>query len=147
MKSSGREAHLGRLSQPPSSETLGVATVMLDSKRRPASTQAVSRKVEGIEPRNQVNRKDDGVKMCGSQYGHYRKGTAQREEGKSVAGSRIVFDSGLSMRTPIRHLYLRSEERNGEELMEKNEWIDIPSNVTVRISLPHDDREGGYFGV
>ena len=40
---------------------------MLDSKRRPASTQAVSRKVEGIEPRKQVNRKDDGVNMCGSQ--------------------------------------------------------------------------------
>jgi len=61
VKSSGREAHVGRLSQPPSSKTLGVATVMLDSKRRSASTQAVSRKVEGIEPRNQVNRKDDGV--------------------------------------------------------------------------------------
>ena len=53
---------------------MGVATVMLDSKRRPASTQAVSRKVEGIEPRNQVNRKDDGVKMCGSQHRHNRKG-------------------------------------------------------------------------
>ena len=91
---------------------------MLDSKRRPASTQAVSRKVEGIEPRNQVNRKDDGVRMCGSQHRHNRKGegvsassgllseeqlnavrgerprvcptTDQREEGKSVAGSRIV---------------------------------------------------------
>jgi hypothetical protein len=74
VKSSGREAHLGRLSQPPSSETLGVATVMLDSKRRPASTQAVSRKVEGIEPRNQVNRKDDGVRMHGSRYRHHRLG-------------------------------------------------------------------------
>ena len=58
VKSGGREAHVGRPSQPPSSETLGVATVMLDSKRRPASTQAVSRKVEGIEPRNQVNTVD-----------------------------------------------------------------------------------------
>jgi hypothetical protein len=58
----------------PSSETLGVATVMFGSKRRPASTQAVSRKVEGIEPRNQVNRKDDGVRMCGSQHGRHRKG-------------------------------------------------------------------------
>jgi hypothetical protein len=47
---------------------------MLDSKRRPASTQAVSRKVEGIEPRNEVNRKDDGVRMCGSQQGRHRKG-------------------------------------------------------------------------
>ena len=36
---------------------------MFDSKRRPASTQAVSRKVEGIEPRNQGYRKDDGVRM------------------------------------------------------------------------------------
>ena len=53
---------------------MGVATVVLDSKRRPVSTQAVSRKVEGIEPRNQVNRKDDGVKMCGSQDRHNRKG-------------------------------------------------------------------------
>ena len=69
VKSSGREAHVGRPSQPPSSETLGVVTVMLDSKRRPASTQAVSRKVEGIEPRNQANRKDDGVRMRGSQHG------------------------------------------------------------------------------
>ena len=74
VKSSGREAHLGRLSQPPSSETLGVATVMLDSKRRPASTQAVSRKVEGIEPRNQVKRKDDGVRMHGSPHRHHRLG-------------------------------------------------------------------------
>ena len=46
---------------------------MLDSKRRSASTQAVSRKVEGIEPRKQVNRKDDGVRMCGSQHGHQRR--------------------------------------------------------------------------
>jgi hypothetical protein len=110
----------------------------MDSKSRPASTQAVSRKVEGIEPRNQVNRKDDGVRMCGSQHGRHRKGrggirflgvgdhgmreietapatretlpllseeqlnalrgerprvcptTAQREESKTAAGSRIV---------------------------------------------------------
>ena len=31
---------------------------MFASKRRPASTRAVSRKVEGIEPRNTRNRKD-----------------------------------------------------------------------------------------
>ena len=53
---------------------MGVATVMLDSKRRPASTQAVSRKVEGIEPRKQVNRKDDGVRMHGSPHRHHRIG-------------------------------------------------------------------------
>ena len=47
---------------------------MLDSKRRPASTQAVSRKVEGIEPRSEVNGKDDGDRMYGSQHGHHRKG-------------------------------------------------------------------------
>ena len=34
---------------------------MIASKLRPASAQAVSRKVEGIEPRNQYNRKDDAV--------------------------------------------------------------------------------------
>jgi len=45
---------------------------MFNSKRRPASTQAVNRKVEGIEPRNQVYRKDDGVKMRGSQHWHNR---------------------------------------------------------------------------
>jgi len=50
VKSSGREAHLGRPSQPPSSETLGVTTVMLDSKRRPASTQAVSERLKGLSP-------------------------------------------------------------------------------------------------
>ncbi len=59
---------------------------MLDSKRRPASTEAVSRKVEGIEPRNQVNRKDDGVRMCGSQHGHHRKG----EVGFASSGSETM---------------------------------------------------------
>ena len=47
------------------------------SKRRSASTQAVSRKVEGIEPRNQVNRKDDGVRMHGSQHERHRKGEVE----------------------------------------------------------------------
>ena len=47
---------------------------MFGSKRRPARTQAVSRKVEGIEPRNKVNRKDDGVRMHGSLYRHHRYG-------------------------------------------------------------------------
>ena len=36
---------------------------MHSSKRRPASTQAVSRKVEGNEPRKQGHRKDDVVNM------------------------------------------------------------------------------------
>lgn len=35
---------------------------MFDSKRRSASTRAVSRKAEGIEPRNTRNRKDDEIK-------------------------------------------------------------------------------------
>ncbi len=35
---------------------------MFDSKRRPANTRAVSRKVEGIEPRNTRTRKDDEFK-------------------------------------------------------------------------------------
>lgn len=43
------------------------------SKRRSASTQAVSRKVEGIEPRNQYNRKDDALNFGGSQHGRRRK--------------------------------------------------------------------------
>jgi hypothetical protein len=34
---------------------------MIASKRRPASTQAVRRKVEGIELRKQYNRKDDAL--------------------------------------------------------------------------------------
>ena len=37
---------------------------MFSSKRRPASTQAVSRKVEGIEPRKQVAGKDDAVNIA-----------------------------------------------------------------------------------
>src|SRR6266849_6345801 len=37
---------------------------MIASKRRPASTQAVSREVEGIEPRNQYNRKDDAFNIA-----------------------------------------------------------------------------------
>ena len=44
------------------------------SKRRPASTQAVSRKVEGIEPRKQGHRKDDAFNNGGSQHEHNRKG-------------------------------------------------------------------------
>ena len=47
---------------------------MFVSKRRPASTQAVSRKAEGNEPRNQVYRKDDGVNLRGSQHQHNRDG-------------------------------------------------------------------------
>lgn len=35
---------------------------MVTAKRRSASTQAISRKVEGIEPRNTRNRKDDVFK-------------------------------------------------------------------------------------
>jgi hypothetical protein len=35
---------------------------MFASKRRPASTRAVSRRVEEIEPRNTHNRKDDEFK-------------------------------------------------------------------------------------
>lgn len=37
---------------------------MFSSKRRPASTQAVSRKVEGIEPRNQYRGKDDAFNIA-----------------------------------------------------------------------------------
>ena len=37
---------------------------MFGSKRRPASTQAVSRKVEGIEPRKHGHRKDDAFNMA-----------------------------------------------------------------------------------
>jgi hypothetical protein len=47
---------------------------MIASKRRPASTQAVSRKVEGIELRKQDNREDDAFNLRGSQHGHNRKG-------------------------------------------------------------------------
>ena len=47
---------------------------MIASKRRPASTQAVSRKVEGIEPRKQGHRKDDAFNNGGSQHEHNRKG-------------------------------------------------------------------------
>jgi hypothetical protein len=83
VKSSGREAHLGRLSQPPSSETLGVVTVMFDSKRRPASTQAVSRKVEGIEPRNQGKQLGSGLRFCDS-----RKMTSRTFTNTTVASDR-----------------------------------------------------------
>jgi len=47
---------------------------MIASKRRPANTQAVSRKVEGIEPRKQGHRKDDALNKGGSQHEHNRKG-------------------------------------------------------------------------
>ena len=44
------------------------------SKRRSASTQAVSRKVEGIEPRNQYNRKDDALNLAEVNTGTVEKG-------------------------------------------------------------------------
>lgn len=47
---------------------------MSASKRRLASMQAVSRKVEEIEPRNQYNREDDALNLSGSQHGYNRKG-------------------------------------------------------------------------
>src|SRR5262245_39085567 len=59
---------------------------MRTAKRRPASTQAVSRKVEGIEPRNQGNRKDDDVRMYGSQHRHHRHG----EEMPASSGSETM---------------------------------------------------------
>jgi hypothetical protein len=37
---------------------------MVISMRRSASTQAVSRKVEGTEPRNTLTRKDDALKSA-----------------------------------------------------------------------------------
>jgi len=46
---------------------------MIASKRRPASTQAVSRKVEGIEPRNQYNRKDDAFNIAEVNTGRLEK--------------------------------------------------------------------------
>ena len=46
---------------------------MFASKRRPASTQAVSRKVEGIEPRNQYNRKDDAFNIAEVNTGRLEK--------------------------------------------------------------------------
>ena len=42
-------------------------------KRRTASRQAVSRKVEGIEPRKWRDGKDDAVIDVGSQYEHNRQ--------------------------------------------------------------------------
>ena len=59
---------------------------MLSSKRRPGSTQAVSREVEGIEPRKRDNRKDDGVRMHGSQHWHNRDG----EDVTASSGSKTM---------------------------------------------------------
>ena len=59
---------------------------MLASKRRPASTQAVSRKVEGIEPRKEGHRKDDAFNNGGSQHEHNRKG----EEVLASSGSETM---------------------------------------------------------
>ena len=83
---------------------------MFDSKRRPASTQAVSRKVEGIEPRNQVKRKDDGVKMCGSQHRHNRKGegvSASSENAKRGQASDFAILDFVSL-TPDSNPMLNS---------------------------------------
>src|SRR5258705_3241385 len=91
---------------------------MLDSKRRPASTQAVSRKVEGIEPRNQVNRKDDGVKMSGSQHRHNRKGEGVPAPGGSCATTQTPVSwrhncavSATTATGGSAHVLLRSRAR------------------------------------
>jgi hypothetical protein len=55
---------------------------MSASKRRPASTQAVSRKVEGIEPRKQYNRKDDALNL------------AEVNTGTGVKGKDVLASSG-----------------------------------------------------
>ena len=59
---------------------------MIASKRRPASTQAVSRKAEGIEPGKQGHRKDDAFNNGGSQHEHNRKG----EELLATSGSETM---------------------------------------------------------
>lgn len=53
---------------------------MVASKRRPASTRAVSRKAEGIEPRNTRNRKDDAFKSA-------EVNTSTAAKGKEVLAS------------------------------------------------------------
>jgi len=61
---------------------------MIASKRRPASTQAVSRKVEGIEPRNQYNRKDDAFNLA-------EVNTGTGVKGKGCARFLGVGDHGM----------------------------------------------------
>ena len=72
---------------------------MFSSKRRPASTQAVSRKVEGNEPRNQVYRKDDGVKLlagAGLQYCNSLFNTAISANVDTNGSRRVItFDNPL----------------------------------------------------
>ena len=61
---------------------------MIASKRRSASTQAVSRKVEGNEPRNQYNRKDDALNLA-------EVNTGAGEKGKGCARFLGVGDHGM----------------------------------------------------
>src|SRR5215467_9842176 len=58
---------------------------MVSSKRRPASTQAVSRKVEGIEPRKQVTGKDDAVNPA-----EVNTSTTGRARGVQLPRARIL---------------------------------------------------------
>ena len=66
---------------------------MFNSKRRPASTQAVSRKVEGIEPRKQVTGKDDAVTIA-----EVNTSTTGMARGAASSGSETMacVTSGLS---------------------------------------------------
>ncbi len=66
--------------------SLGGRRVISDFKRRQASTQAASRKVEGIEPRNVTNRGRRRFSQDGSQQGCNRKG----EDADSPPGSETV---------------------------------------------------------
>lgn len=55
---------------------------MRASKRRPASTRAVNRKVEGNEPRNTPTRKDDAIK------------SAEVKTSTAAKGKEVVASSG-----------------------------------------------------
>ncbi len=60
---------------------------MVASKRRSASTWAVSRRDEGKEPRNARNRKGRRIQVNGSQHEHSRKGSSV----KMVPGLRFAI--------------------------------------------------------
>jgi hypothetical protein len=104
------------------------------SKRRPASTQAVSRKVEGIEPRNQYNREDDAFNLA-----EVNTGTAG--EGNGCARSLGVGDHGMrdckTTRQPGRpcRCFPKPETRRQTEKTKLN--LNTGRNLPTRPSPPY----------
>jgi hypothetical protein len=102
---------------------------MFVSKRRPASTRAVSRKVEGTEPRNTRNRKDDEIKPS-------EVNTSTAATGKEVfasSGSETMARVTLRQMATREALLLLSKDDAGEYAKQPQKGREAKSAAGSRI--------------